>query len=226
MSNRNEPDMPYERFLNSGPESLTDSELLAIIIRTGTARNKPTDIARKILSSGNLKEHGLRSLYHLSIAELMNMDGIGEVKAVKIKCIAELSRRMAAELTTISLDFNRPDTIAKHYMEQLRHEEREKVLLLSLDTRLSLLSESVISLGTVNESLLSPREVYIEAVRNKAVNIILLHNHPGGNVLPSKADICVTDRIREAGALIGIKLIDHIIIGDNSYMSFSEKKLL
>ena len=218
--------LPYERFMTFGPGSLTEEELLAIIIRTGTRTATPMEIAAKVLSIGGAREQGLNSLYHVSLQELMKIDGIGEVKAVKLKCLAELSRRMASDRTMKKLIFTEPDSIAAHYMEQLCHEEKEQVLMVSLNHRMKLVDETVISVGTVNSSLLSSRDIFIHALRQGAVNILILHNHPGGDPTPSGADLQITDKIRRAGQLLDIKLLDHIIIGDHSYVSFKEKKLL
>ncbi|MCH4193651.1 MAG: DNA repair protein RadC [Butyrivibrio sp.] len=218
--------LPYERFMLGGAKSLTEEELLAIIIRTGTRNATPMEIAQKVLTISSSQEHGLNSLYHVSLRDLMKIEGIGEVKAVKLKCIAELSRRMASDKTMRQLSFTEPETIAAHYMEQLRHEEKEKVMLISLNNRMKLIDEKVISIGTVNSTLLSSRDIYIHALKQGAVNILILHNHPGGDPSPSGADLCITDKIRKAGQLLDIKLLDHIIIGDHSYVSFKEKKLL
>ena len=218
--------LPYERFMTLGPGSLTEEELLAIIIRTGTRTATPMEIAAKVLSIGGAREQGLNSLYHVSLQELMKIDGIGEVKAVKLKCLAELSRRMASDRTMKKLIFTEPESIAAHYMEQLCHEEKEQVLMVSLNHRMKLVDETVISVGTVNSSLLSSRDIFIHALRQGAVNILILHNHPGGDPTPSGADLQITDKIRRAGQLLDIKLLDHIIIGDHSYVSFKEKKLL
>lgn len=218
--------LPYERFMTLGPGSLTEEELLAIIIRTGTRTATPMEIAAKVLSIGGAREQGLNSLYHVSLQELMKIDGIGEVKAVKLKCLAELSRRMASDRTMKKLIFTEPESIAAHYMEQLCHEEKEQVLMVSLNHRMKLVDETVISVGTVNSSLLSSRDIFIHALRQGAVNILILHNHPGGDPTPSGADLLITDKIRRAGQLLDIKLLDHIIIGDHSYVSFKEKKLL
>jgi len=218
--------LPYERFMTFGPGSLTEEELLAIIIRTGTRTATPMEIAAKVLSIGGAREQGLNSLYHVSLQELMKIDGIGEVKAVKLKCLAELSRRMASDRTMKKLIFTEPESIAAHYMEQLCHEEKEQVLMVSLNHRMKLVDETVISVGTVNSSLLSSRDIFIHALRQGAVNILILHNHPGGDPTPSGADLQITDKIRRAGQLLDIKLLDHIIIGDHSYVSFKEKKLL
>lgn len=219
-------ELPYEKFKRFGAESLSASELLAIIIRTGTGKSSALDIARKVLTMGGGFEQGLNSLYHLSLEDLMKIDGIGEVKAVKIKCIAELARRMWVEKKRCEVSFNNPDSVADYYIEQLRHEEREYVIMVSLNNALVPINETVISIGTVNSSLISTREVFRNAVKSGAVKILLLHNHPGGNPTPSNCDIAVTKKIKEAGNLMDIQLLDHIVIGDNDYYSFKKEGLL
>ena len=156
----------------------------------------------------------------------MSLPGIGEVKAVKIKCIAELSKRMAMERAADELKFDSPGTVASYFMEELRHEEKETVLLLSLDNRLHLIEKFVLSIGTVNASLLSAREVFVQALKSQASYVMLLHNHPSGDAVPSGQDILITRKIREAGALMEVPLIDHIVIGDGLYTSLKEKGLL
>lgn len=161
---------PYEKFLKHGAASLTDAELLAIIIRTGTKNASALTIAQKLLDRFE-QNRQLNSLHHITIQELMEMEGIGEVKAVKIKCIAELSARMAKQHAAQTLDFKTPSSIADYYMEQMRHEEVEKVLLLLLDTKLHLMEEYLLSKGTVNASLLSTREVFRHALRQEPVRL-------------------------------------------------------
>ena len=156
----------------------------------------------------------------------MEIPGIGEVKAVKIKCIGELSKRMARERAEDELRFDLPSTVASYFMEELRHEEKEMILLLSLDSRLHLIEKYVLSIGTVNASLLSPREVFVRALKCQASSVILLHNHPSGDATPSREDLLVTGKIKETGELVEIPLIDHIIIGDGCYTSLKEKNLL
>ena len=218
--------MPYERFLRSGAESLTDAELLAIIIRTGSNVNSPVDIARQVMELGKGKERGLNSLFNLSIEELMHVHGVGQIKAVKLKCVAELAKRMAYQKSEINLDFSEPSAVAEYYMERLRHEEREQTILLCLNNKLKLLQETVISIGTVNLAVLSPRDVFIHALKCGASNLILLHNHPAGDPTPSRADVAITNKIRESGIMLEINLRDHIIIGDLSYCSLMEDGLL
>lgn len=221
-----ENDMPYEKFMRLGSHVLTEAELLAIIIRTGTKERKPVEIGQEILSLPSVKEHGLGGLYDVTVQELMGIKGIGQVKAVKLKCLAELSMRMAMASAKEELQFLDPSSVAKYYMEKLRHERKERVLLLLLDQKERLIGEEVLSVGTVNASLLSPREVFIAALKKEAVHIMLLHNHPSGDPAPSRQDMLVTDEIQEIGGMIDIPLIDHIIIGDNKYMSFKEAGLL
>lgn len=218
--------LPYERFLNFGPESLTDVELLAIIIRTGTRDASPIDIAGSILNIEKGKESGLNSLFSLSLDELKSVHGVGEVKAVKLKCIAELAKRMAAQRSKSSLDCSNPSHVASYYMEKMRHEDKEKVILLCLNNRYKLIEEYLLSIGTVNSASLSPREVFMKALKCGASNVLLLHNHPGGDPTPSRADISITNKISESGSMLDIYLIDHIIIGDRSYTSLAEKGLL
>lgn len=215
-------ELPYEKFLKMGASSLSDAELLAIIIRTGTANSSALSIAGQILDQTGSAGTGLNRLHHISLQELKKIPGIGEVKAVKIKCIAELSRRMAKQHAAKSLCFTTPSTIADYYMEEMRHEEYEKILLLLLDNKLQLLEEYMISKGTVNASLLSSREVFRYALRHGACKIVLLHNHPSGNPSPSRQDIELTKKIKEAGILMDIPLIDHMILGDGCYVSLKE----
>ena len=147
----------------------------------------------------------------------MDIKGIGMAKAAQLKCICELSRRIAKRQAAMRLKFSSPDTIAGYYMEDMRYLTKER-----LDSRLGLISDIVLSIGTVNSSLVSPSEVFYEACRNKAVSIVLVHNHPSGDSNPSRQDIEVTDKISKAGEILGIHLIDHIIIGDNNYTSLKE----
>lgn len=219
-------DKPYEKFIRLGPESLSEKELLAIILRTGTRNCPAILLAEQILSLSKGREKGLNALHHISLSELKAIPGIGEVKAVKIKCIAELAKRMAKETAGKALSFDVPKTVALYFMEELRHEEKEKILLLSLDNKLHLIEKYVLSVGTVNASLLSPREVFVRALRNQASCVMLLHNHPSGDSAPSRQDILITDKIKEAGILVEIPLIDHIVIGNGNYTSFKEKGLL
>ena len=218
--------LPFEKFAAFGSESLTDSELLAILLRTGTKGVSARELGERVLSRTAGYGNGLLGLYHISVKELQKIEGIGEVKAVQLKAIAEFAKRMARAKAKSGLSFHDPYSVADYYMERFRHESVEHILLLFLDSGYHLIGEEILSKGTVNASLLSPREVFVQAFRNGAAGIMLLHNHPGGNPAPSEIDVQVTDRIGRTGALWDIPLIDHIILGDINYFSFRESGLL
>ena len=216
---------PYETCLEQGCQALSDAELLAVIIRTGAVGDTSVELARRVLDLGG-RQGNLAGLCGLSVQELTSVKGIGRVKAIQIQCIAELSRRMAKSRARDGLCFHDPASIADFYMEDLRHEEREQCRVMMLNTRSMLLAEKQLSVGTVNASLISAREIFLEALKCQAVYIILIHNHPSGDPHPSREDILLTKRVWEAGELIGISLLDHIIIGDRSYVSLREENLM
>lgn len=218
-----ESEKPYEKCLHYGAEYLSDAELLAVIIRTGTTGRKSIDVAQEIL---NRNEKSLLNLYHMNFKELMEIPGIGTVKAVQLKCLAEITKRMTKAVRIREVTLNSASSVAAYYMEELRHEDRENLMLCMFDSQCVLLGEEIISIGTVNASLVSPREIFIRALAHQAVYIILLHNHPSGVPLPSTQDRLVTRKVQECGELVGIHLSDHIIIGDNQYFSFKEENLL
>lgn len=215
-------EQPYEKCLEYGPEKLSDAELLAVIIRTGSKEKRSVELAMQIL---NLHEHhkGLVALNYLTIPELMKIDGIGFVKATQISCIAELSKRLSKSKRREQICFQQPEDIAGYFMEEMRSLQEEHVKILMLDGKAAFIHSQTLTIGTVNASIASPREIFRCALRYDAVNIVLLHNHPSGNPKPSCEDIYVTKRISETGELIGIPLIDHIIIGDGRYISMKEK---
>ena len=218
-------DRPYERCLRHGPSSLSDAQLLAVILRTGGHGFDAIDLSEEILQLSK-SEKGLPGICRLSVEELMTVSGIGQVKAIQVQCVGELSRRIATYRAREGLRFSQPSTIADYFMERLRHEDRENLFLMMLDTKGRLLGEKRLSVGTVNASLISPREVFVEALRCHAVGIVLLHNHPSGDPSPSADDRRVTEKVRKAGEMLEIRLLDHIIIGDRRYVSFAEKGFL
>lgn len=224
MKNLPKEEMPYEKCWSSGAGSLTNAELLSVILRTGSKGEPALDLSRKILSLS--AKEGLLGLYHISLSELMKIKGIGKVKAIQLKCIAELSRRMAKEQARSQLVFTDPASIAAYYMEDFRHEEQEKLMVLMLNSKGNLLGEEVISIGTVSATLITPREIFLCSFQYHAVSIILLHNHPSGNPDPSDADIELTWRVKECGEMLGIELLDHIIIGDHQAVSFRQSNLV
>lgn len=211
---------PYEKCELYGAESLSDAELLAVIIRSGSRNENSTALANRILCCND--GAGLLNLHMMSVCDLKELEGIGKVKAVQLKCIAELVKRMANLKKQYGQELSAPDIIASIYMEEMRNLEIEVLKMILLDSKTRLIKDVIISTGTVNSSVASAREIYYSALKNGAVKIILLHNHPSGDPSPSREDIFVTNKIKEAGDIIGIPLLDHIIIGDNCYYSMKE----
>ena len=215
---------PYERFVQRGAGSLTDDELLAILIRSGTEGQDAVTIAEQILAiHGDQYESDCRlnGMLDLTMEELLGVKGIGTVKAVRILCIAEFMKLLARQRLGRHPVFTSPDRIAQYYMEDMRRLDREQVMLVLLDGHSQLIHDEILSIGTVNTSPVSAREILQSALRYRAVYIVLLHNHPSGDPSPSRADILVTRRVKEAGEILGIELLDHIIIGDNCYVSLA-----
>lgn len=218
-------EQPYERCLREGPECLTDAQLLSIIIRTGSREESSLELATRILAL-NYPQEGILGLLHLSLPQLMSIKGIGRVKGIQLLCIGELSRRIwKKKAIRQSRRFEAPQEVADYYQEDMRHMEQEQFRMMMFNTRQIMVGDVLLTKGTVNAALAAPREVFIEALRYQAVSLILVHNHPSGDPEPSPEDIRLTKRIREAGELLGIYLLDHIIIGDGSYVSLKERGL-
>ncbi len=218
-----ESEQPLEKCIRYGAHVLSDAELLAAILKNGTRDMTALQLAQLFLSQ---KEKNLLNLTAMGTEEMQKLPGIGQVKAAQLKCVAELARRIAKASRVRDVRLNEPATIAAYYMESLRHETKEKLLLSMFDAKSSLLGDEIISVGTATSSLVSPREIFRKALEYGAVHIVLLHNHPSGDPAPSGADLAVTKRVAESGMVLGIALADHIIIGDNRYISFRENGLL
>ncbi len=219
-------DLPYDKFQKFGEKALTDIELLAVIIRTGTREKSAMELAEDILTVHGEQEPNLLNLNTFTYEELLRIKGIGSVKAVKIKCILELAKRIWESSFIHGISFRSPKDIAQYYMEELRHQKQEVVLLLLLDNKSRLLKKQELFKGSVNTSVLSAREVCIQALKAEAVYMILLHNHPSGDPTPSNKDIDISLKLKHIGNLIDIPLLDHIIIGDNCYISLKEQEIL
>lgn len=219
----NVQELPYERFLRFGPENLTEAELLAIIIRTGTKEKNALQLAEEVLKLARYPREGLLGLHSVTIDDLKGIKGIGQVKAVKLKSLAELTKRMSAAAASQGLSFKSSGQAAGYFMEKLRHQDTECVVLVCLDSKGQLIAERRLSSGSVRMALISPREIFMAALECRAVNILLVHNHPSGDPTPSRADRELTDNVREMGEKMDIPLLDHIVIGDNRYVSFKEE---
>lgn len=216
-------EQPFEKFRRAGIMSLTDQELLALIIRKGTKEVNCINLCVNVLrkAGGNLA-----GICGLTESELCEMSGIGPVKAVQLIGICELARRIAKTKRSHDEPLDSAEKIADRYMEDMRHLKEERVLLLLLDSKFRLIKEVVIGIGSINQSILRPREIFVQALKNEAVHIILLHNHPSGDPTPSRADLAVTKKVLEVSALVGIPLEDHLVIGDCCYISLREENLI
>ena len=213
---------PYEKAMEYGVQSLSDAELLAVILRTGTKDTSARDLAEQILKLGD--PSGLPGLLHHSMPDYKEIRGIGSVKAIQLASIGELSKRIwKSARNGGTFVCRQPEEIAAYFMEEMRHKEQEHLKVLILNTKNVLLKDVDISIGTVNASVATPREIYIEALRFRGTGIILMHNHPSGDPTPSEEDRLFTFRVAECGKMMGVLLLDHIIIGDNSYVSLKER---
>lgn len=213
---------PYEKFEKYGVNSLSDAELLAVIIRSGTKGRRSIEVASAILNVSK-RETGLLNLHTATEKELMEIEGIGRVKAIQLLCVAELSKRISRETKKKRLALLTPEAVAEYYMEDMRHLKYEQVILLLLDIKNRIIKDVLLSKGNGNCTTILPRDIMTMAIKYEAFHYILLHNHPSGDPTPSGADIAITKRLIKAGELIGIQLLDHIIIGDNKYVSFKER---
>lgn len=213
--------LPYEKCMENGASSLTDVELLAVLLRCGTPGMNVLDLSERVISSFS-SEKKLCPLAHASFEELISISGIGKVKAVQIQCIFELARRITMEPVRRTVSLDNPDIVAGMYMQEMRLFEEEHVYLLLLDIKNCIIKKITLSTGSIMSSILEPREVFLHALRHNATGIMLIHNHPSGDPTPSRQDISITNKINEAGRLIGISLIDHIVIGDNKFVSMRQ----
>lgn len=213
---------PRERMLSVGAEGLSNTELLAILIGTGTKKESAMRLAEKILA----KEEGLHFLGAAMPEDLWQIPGIGKAKSCQIAAAVELGKRLSSRTKSERLHIVSPEDIASQFMEKMRYLKKESFKILLLNTKNEIMSEENISTGNINSSIVDPREVFNPAIRKSASSVALIHNHPSGDPEPSEADINVTKRLIKAGELLDIKVVDHIIIGDGTYVSFKRKKLI
>lgn len=216
---------PYEKLEIYGAENLSNAELLAIIIKTGTKDESSVTIAQRILSlRENTEKEDLRFLQDISLEEFTKIKGIGKVKAIQLKAVCELTKRISRPINNQKKVIKSPEDVAKLLIPELRYETREIVKVLILNSKNVVLKIINIALGGANFACIEPKDVLSEAIKMQAPKIILVHNHPSGDPKPSNGDYKVTDRIYEASELLGIKLLDHIIIGDGTYNSLLSNK--
>lgn len=214
---------PREKLYSYGPESLSNAELLAIIIRTGHREDTAITLAQRVL---NMDQRGLAHLTEVSLEQLKEIKGIGDCKAAQILATIEIGKRLNRWGAHDKIKVNSPIVLANLLMDEMRFLSKEYFKIAILDTKNQILAIENISIGTLNASIVHPRDVFNMAIKRNANSIILIHNHPSGDPQPSTEDINITHRLTEVGNLIGIKVLDHIIIGDNKYISFKEKNLI
>jgi len=214
---------PYERLLHVGTDGLSDAELLAIVLRSGRSGETVLDMSRRILSTfAESTDSPLHQLLNLNETQLQEFAGIGEVKAILLRAVGEIARRYQVNMTVKRPFMKDPGQVADYFMARMQGLEKEEVHVLSLNNRCQLLHDSKLTIGSVNQTILEPRELFIEAMKHGAVSVILVHNHPSGNPDPSKADILTTKGTVECGQMLGISVLDHVIIGKNEYYSMKE----
>ncbi|MEP9412612.1 MAG: DNA repair protein RadC [Candidatus Brocadia sp.] len=214
---------PRERLIQSGDEHLTDAELLGIIIRDGTTNYSAVDLAKKLLS-----EYGdLQRLSLASVGELCRIKGIGPARAAQIKAALSLAKRVSGASIRLQQQFKCSNDIFRHFHEQLRGKKQEVFLVVLLDNKNRIIKvETEVTKGSLTSSIVHPREAFKAAIRESAASVIFVHNHPSGDPEPSREDIQITQRLVEAGDIVGIRVLDHIIIGNGRFVSFKDKGIV
>ncbi|MEX3622042.1 RadC family protein [Viridibacillus arvi] len=212
-------DRPRERLKRQGAESLSNQELIAILLRTGTKEESVLHIANRVLTSFEQ----LHELKHAAIEEITSVKGIGEAKAIQLLAAIELGRRMSQQRIEDRYTIRSPQDAATYLMADMTALLQEHFVVLFLNVKNQIIHKQTIFIGSLNASIVHPREIFREAVKRSAASLVCAHNHPSGNPAPSPEDIEVTKRIQEAGYIIGIELLDHVIIGDHQFISLKEK---
>lgn len=214
---------PRERLLVYGANNLSNEELLMIILKSGTKKKSVKDIAIDVLASiSNIKDFN-----NLTINQLEKIEGIGKVKAIELAAIIEFSKRITKRISEKDMiSCTSPETIINYFNDYFKNKKQEEFICIYLDNKKKYISKKKLFVGTINSSIVHPREIFKEAYLLSASFIICIHNHPSGDSTPSKEDIVLTYKIKELGELHAIPLVDHLIIGNDSYFSFYENKYL
>jgi DNA repair protein RadC len=219
-----EDERPREKLLKRGADTLSSAELLALVLRTGDAASKTSalDHARLLLS----RFGSWRRLAGASITELCRIKGVGPAKAAELQAVFEIARRFGSEGLQPGDRFTRSDEVFRHYHERLRDRKKESFFALLLDSKNRLIREVQVSEGSLTASIVHPREVFGPVVRESAAAVLFVHNHPSGDPTPSREDLEITTRLKEVGDLMGVRVLDHIVVGSGSYVSFADRGLL
>ncbi|GIN71078.1 UPF0758 protein YsxA [Bacillus sp. J14TS2] len=212
-------DRPRERMIKAGPQSLSTQEIIAILLRTGTKSESVLQLANRLLT----KFDGLMWLKEAAFEELVSIKGIGQAKAVQLVAAVELGRRISNLTYDDRYVIKSPEDGANYVMNDMRFLTQEHFVVLYLNTKNQVVHRQTIFIGSLNASIVHPREVFKEAFRRAAATVICFHNHPSGDPTPSREDIEVTRRLAECGKMLGIEVLDHVIIGDKKYVSMKEK---
>ena len=207
---------PMEKCLSIGVERLTNSELIALLINSGTREKSAVALAEEILAQDR---SGIGYLRESSVQELMNIKGIGSSKAARIMAAVELGKRIASTPVHKGMKIQDDEDVAKLFMEEMRGLKKEVFKAVLLDSKGGVISVETVSVGELSSTIVHPREVFSQAVRKSAAAIVFVHNHPSGEPMPSGEDIATTNRLIECGELLGIRVVDHLVIGDGQYMS-------
>lgn len=213
---------PRERMLRSGAEALSHAELLAILLVTGTRKESALTVAQRILGQTS----SLRQLADMGIEELIGINGIGPAKAVQLKAAIELGRRMSASRIGERVVIRSPRDAAELLAEQLRYLQKEHFVCLFLNTKNQVIAQETLSIGSLNASIVHPREVFRAAIKYGSASIVCAHNHPSGDPAPSPEDIAITKRLVESGRIVGIDVLDHIVVGDGHFVSLKEQGMM
>jgi len=213
-----EEERPRERMMQLGAKALSNAELLAILMRTGSRRESAVHLGQRILRECG----GLRGLAGKSWQELTQISGVGPAKALELVAALELGKRVARAQMPDAPAIHSPRDAAELLMEELRHLKEEHFVVLFLNTKNRVIGKRTLSIGSLNASVVHPREVFRAAIQHSSASILCAHNHPSGDPAPSPEDIQLTRRLAEAGRLVGIELLDHIVIGDNRFVSLKE----
>lgn len=215
---------PREKMLSKGACALSNAELVAILLRTGTKNDSALRVAERLLKK--YEELGVTGLASISPHELVKMQGIGPVKAVTIVAAIELGKRLNGLASAVKPIIRAPQDIADLLMARLRYEPRENFIIVLLSTKNHVLASPTISIGSLNASIVHPREVFRTAINYAAAAVVLVHNHPSGDPTPSREDIALTRKLVDVGKILEIHVLDHLIIGDNKYVSLKEKGII
>ncbi|MDV3428142.1 MAG: DNA repair protein RadC [Bacillota bacterium] len=217
-----EMERPRERLLRFGPECLSNSDLLAVILRTGTRNENIVSLCSRLLKESG----GLNGLINMTVSEYREITGIGDAKAASLIALMELCKRIKSYKSGNDYKIVSPKDAADLLMEEMRYLKKEYLKVILLNTKNVVLTIKDVSVGSLNSSIVHPREVFTYAVRDSSSSIIICHNHPSGDPTPSEEDINITRRLSESGRILGIELLDHIIIGDGTFVSLKEKGII